>query len=75
MHPSIVELTTEPFAANNMVSLSRMSTKISLRAAPDWPIIPVFLEPIGLCTADEDTVFVESDGTLIFCASTSKGSL
>ena len=75
MQPSIVELTTDPFAANNMVNLSRMSTKISFRAAPDWPIMPVFLEPMGLWTADELTVLVDNDGTLIFWASTSKGSL
>ena len=75
MHPSIVLLTTEPLAANNIVSLSRMSTKISFRAAPDWPIMPVFLEPMGLWTAEDDTVFVDNDGTLIFWASTNKGSL
>jgi len=28
--------------------------------------MPVFLEPMGLCTADEDTVFVDKEGTLIF---------
>ena len=74
MHPSIVELTTEPFAAKSIVNLSSMSTKISFRAAPP-PIVPVFLLPIGLWTADEDTVLVDNDGTLNFCASTSRGSL